>query len=225
MANIKNLIGYISGRLTVVGYSNKIVNKKGRIYHYWQCICECGKSKIVSRSHLTTQHTKSCGCLSKERLDKINIVHGLCFTKEYSRWSHMKARCYNPKDKDYNSYGGRGIQISEEWVYDFKKFYEDMGRMPFSDSSIERIDVNGNYCKENCKWIPVKEQAKNRRNNRRITFKGETKLITEWCKELGVSSVSNFSKKAKSCSEEMAIEYYKNKLLKKEVASQSVIVS
>jgi hypothetical protein len=104
----------------------------------------------------------------------------------------MKARCYRKQSKDYKDYGGRGIKVCDRWLGDsgFENFFEDMGRRPSSDHSLDRIDVNGNYCLENCRWATISEQANNKRNNRNITYKGKTQNITQWGLEVGISETT-----------------------------------
>lgn len=101
----------------------------------------------------------------------------------------MKARCYNPKSKDYKNYGQRGIKVCQNWLDSFINFYEDMGNIP-ENSSLERIDNNGNYCKENCRWASRKEQARNRRNTLFYTYNNETKSVAEWADILGIKYIN-----------------------------------
>lgn len=111
--------------------------------------------------------------------------HGMRKTRIYRTWSHMKGRCNNPNDKAYKYYGGRGIKVCDRWN-DFVNFQEDMGADYDDSLSIERINVNGDYKKFNCRWIKFSEQSKNRRTNRKITYKGVTKNINDWAKDLGI---------------------------------------
>lgn len=144
------------GRLTVLGYSHTI---KGR-GTFWNCHCDCGKQAIVNSNKLRNNHTQSCGCLGKEKLELRNS-HGLSRSKEYRIWASMLQRCNNPKDKKYNDYGGRGIKVLDRWEL-FENFHKDMGECP-DGFSLERVDVNGNYCKDNCKWETTSNQNFNQR--------------------------------------------------------------
>lgn len=110
-------------------------------------------------------------------------IHGMEGTSTYAIWRGLKARCLNPKNKDYKRYGARGISICERWNY-FKFFLEDMGIRP-DGLQIDRIDNNGNYCKENCRWVTAKENSANRRSSRNINYNGQTKSIADWAKDLG----------------------------------------
>jgi len=141
-------------RLTVLSYDPD--TKK------WNCICDCGNQTSVQGAKLRNKWTQSCGCLGKEKLF-LRTTHGMWGTPTYLSWAMMIQRCVNKKATGYENYGGRGIQILDGWEL-FEKFFEDMGQAP-EGMSIERVDVNGNYCKENCKWETDSNQAYNRRMN------------------------------------------------------------
>ena len=98
----------------------------------------------------------------------------------------MKARCHNQNSRRYSDYGGRGISVSEDWRNSFETFMKDMGEPPSLEHSIERIDNNGNYCKENCRWATRIEQANNKSNNRVIEFGGVSKTLQEWSRDTGI---------------------------------------
>jgi hypothetical protein len=163
------------GRLTVIelDHIKEYIDKKNivRYRKYYKCICDCGNFCVTEKSQLTTGHCQSCGCLQKEaNRTKLNC-HGMSKTKIYSIWSTMKDRCFREKCIDYKNYGGRGITIQKEWL-DFKNFYEWAKNNGYKEGlTIERIDVNGNYCPENCKWIPMSEQYKNKQTPYQIRRK------------------------------------------------------
>lgn len=147
------------------------------------CKCDCGNEVFKSGPELRRGKTISCGCYRKAHLNN-KTKHAMSETKTYSSWAHMIQRCTNKKDKRFKDYGGRGIKFCEKWLK-FTGFFEDMGIMP-KGYSIERIDVNGNYEKENCMWLPKEKQCQNQRSNNKITFRGKTMNLTDWAKELGM---------------------------------------
>lgn len=120
-------------------------------------------------------------------------VHGLRNSVEYSVWQDMLNRCRNPKVASYPNYGGRGIVVCQEW-YDFNTFYTDMGSRPSSTHSIDRIDCNGNYTPENCRWATREEQYCNKRNNHFVTFNGSTKTVAEWSRYTGIKSATIYKR-------------------------------
>lgn len=118
-------------------------------------------------------------------LQGFQFKHGRCCTGEYDSWRDIKKRCLNIKSKGYPSWGGRGIKVCKEWL-DFRNFYKDMGRRP-KGKSIDRIDNNGDYCKENCRWATKKEQCNNTRRNVFIYYKGRKRTIAQWSRYMGVN--------------------------------------
>lgn len=158
-----SLVGKKYSRLLVLFLHH--TEKSGE--NYWLCRCDCGNVAIVRRSCLRRGATKSCGCLQRELIVDRSRTHGLVATPEYHSWNGMKARCTNPKGKDWNRYGGRGIRVCDRWLNSFENFLADMGRRPGPGYSIERKENDGNYEPGNCCWATAKDQAKNRRPRRR----------------------------------------------------------
>lgn len=115
--------------------------------------------------------------------------HGLCGTPTYRSWVAMKARCNNPNTKSYKDYGGRGIKVCDRWANSFVAFLEDMGERPEGET-LDRIDLNGDYEPGNCRWLPRANQTRNTRRNKRITFRQETKTISEWAAEFGINPIN-----------------------------------
>ena len=152
-----------------------------------RCICDCGNEWVGPISKPVTD-TKSCGCLKKEKASQMHKKHGLRNHPLFRVWYGMKRRCYDKNEKEYHNYGGRGISVCDEWRNDFLTFYNWATENGYSaDLTIDRIDVDGNYEASNCRWATQKEQQRNRRNNRRITISGETKLMAEWAEESGIT--------------------------------------
>lgn len=181
-------LGNIFGRLTVLSlhHIKKYTNPSGinKNIEYYLCKCECGGKIITSKDHLKRGSTKSCGCLSKEVHTKHNIRH----TRIYGIWCHIKDRCLNKKYPSYNNYGGRGIKICDEWKESPVCFYNWAINNGYRNNlSIERIDNNGNYEPNNCRWATKQEQNKNQRRTRFITYKGKKQCLTDWANEFGIN--------------------------------------
>lgn len=171
------------GHLTVLKFSHSQKRKnRTTTKTFWKCICECGKIKIVCSSDLVTGNTTSCGCLKC-----IKHRHALKNkrTRTYVTWQSIKSRCFNEKDTAYEHYGGRGITICERWL-DFRNFLEDMSVRP-EDTTIDRIDPDGNYEPNNCRWASKKIQGINKGSTRFFKINGKTKSFTEWAEEYGIN--------------------------------------
>ena len=152
--------------------------------YYWRCVCECGKETDVLATRIKNSKTKSCGCL---RLKKgQNKTHGLKNHPLYSVWGSMKYRCFNPKSENYELYGGRGITVCDEWRDSVEVFYNDMVNDYKKGLHLDRIDVNGNYEKSNCRWVTPVVNNNNKRNNVYICMDGRTHTPAEWGRELGI---------------------------------------
>lgn len=179
MATAINMIGKTCGCLIVVERLG--ANKHGHVI--WSCHCRCGKTTTACTSELRNGHVKSCGCLRKA-IGDTNRRHNMSATPEYDAWKHMLARCNNPNNKDFAHYGGRGIAVAYPT---FEAFYADIGPRPASGYTVDRIDVNGNYTWNNCRWATRRTQGNNTRRTFNITFNGRTQSITEWAHEIGIN--------------------------------------
>lgn len=188
MGRFKDLTGQKFDRLTVIKRTG--TSKSGKVL--WLCECSCREHNQITTttSNLITGNTKSCGCLAKEsasRTGKANTIHGDTDTRLYRIFRGMKDRCYNSKNKDYARYGGRGIKVCEEWLNDyitFKKWAISNGYQ--EDLTIERKDFDKDYCPENCKWISMSQQQRNKSSNRVITYNGESKILVEWAEQFNI---------------------------------------
>lgn len=188
------VIGKPYGYLTPVSISDvRISNRLSFV-----CECLCGKTCCVRSCDLVSGNTQSCGCYRKETLALRRYKHGetagdrrYSRTVEYSCWATMINRCTNSLDENYSNYGGRGIKVCDLWREDFSNFFEDMGRKPSKEYSIDRIDNNGNYEPGNCRWATRKEQNRNTRQNRFFEINGVVKCLSEWveCYDIPYSRV------------------------------------
>lgn len=169
-------------RLTVIEYvGNDKFNHK-----MWRCKCDCGNEIITETHRLVTGKTRSCGCLKQEGN---NRRHGKCYSRLNRIYRKMKQRCFNINNPRYSDYGGRGITVCEEWLGEngFENFYEwSMNNGYQDDLSIDRLDNDGNYEPDNCRWTTVKEQVRNTRRNIFITANGETHTLAEWSEITGI---------------------------------------
>lgn len=167
------------------------------------CVCDCGKKHPVNQYNLYSG--KSTMCLSCSMKNKVT-KHGLSGTDEYKTWKSMKARCYKPSHKNYAEYGGRGIKVCDEWLNSPEVFISDMGKKPSQLHSIERIDVNGHYCKENCKWASQSDQMNNTRRSLIVTHNGITMTVAEWSRLTGIKDSTIYHRLAAGWSIDKAID-------------------
>ncbi len=168
-----SLIGQTFGLLTIVEFHH--AGPRGAPYYLSRCAC--GNQLICLESEFAARHRMSCGCATER--------HGLCYTRLYKVWVSMIGRCHSPTNAAFKWYGGRGITVCDRWRRSFAAFFADMGSRPNSRDELERIDNNGPYCKENCRWVTRKEQMRNTRQNHYIQIGSETKLICEWTELAG----------------------------------------
>lgn len=173
-------VGQRFGRLTLVKQT-----RPGPYGHLrWNCKCDCGREAVVLQSCLRRERsTSSCGCLISEAITK----HGMYGTPEYKAWAAIVQRCRNSKDKRYKNYGGRGIGVCDHWLR-FQNFFQDVGLRPTPKHSIERKDNNAGYEPGNVTWDTKTVQSRNTRSNRCLTYRGETRTLSEWAEITGLSA-------------------------------------
>jgi len=180
MSKMIDLTGRRFGRLVVIGEHGR--DKWNQAI--WACRCDCGNETNVVGGSLRNGNTKSCGCWRKDMPIVLKTTHNMTYSSVYASWWHMIDRCNNKENNRYKYYGGRGISVCDRWM-DINTFYRDMGDKP-DGLTIERIDNNGNYEPDNCKWATIAEQ--NRNNTRTILIKYENKVrcVSEWARIIGI---------------------------------------
>jgi hypothetical protein len=203
MGRIIDLTGRYFGRLTVICFDGIKAHHRA----YWICKCECGQIKSICGHDLTTGYTKSCGCLRIENGHNLLTKHGESRTRLYYIHQSMKQRCNDKNHHAYKDYGGRGIIVCDEWL-DFPAFHNwaiENGYRENMGLSIDRINVNGNYCPQNCRWAMIDTQSNNKRSNKYLELNGERHSIAEWAKILGGSTSLIHARLRKGWSIEKAI--------------------
>lgn len=192
---VRDLTGKKFGRWTVIELDQTPRSGKAS---YWVCECDCGTVKSVRGDGLVGGTSKSCGCLKKEvsaaNVSK-NHTHGLSGTRIYSIWQGMKSRCYNKNNARWHRYGCRGITVCEEWRDSFQSFYEWATSNGYNDTlTLDRIDNDGPYSPDNCRWATQQEQARNRKTNIDITIGNSTRTLKEWCEIFGISESAAYAR-------------------------------
>lgn len=184
MRELIDLAGQVFGRLTVIRRAEN--DKWGNTM--WLCQCECGKEKAMASGSLTSGRSTSCGCYRDQVTSQRSITHGGSGSALYSIWHNMKCRCYNQNNDGYKNYGARGITICESWLEDFASFNSWALNNGYVEGlSIDRIDVNGNYEPDNCRWATMPEQNNNKRTSRMITIGGVVKTMKQWSEVYGIN--------------------------------------
>lgn len=205
-----DLTGKKFGRLLVL---ERAENRGKQVY--WKCRCECGNTKEINGAKLKNGHTKSCGCLAKEKSAyriihaSRNVKHGMSDTRLYRIYKKMYRRCYRPQTKWYENYGGRGITICPEWLgeHGFENFAKWSFENGYADNlSIDRINNDKGYSPDNCRWATAKEQANNTRSTVFLTYKGETKSASEWAEITGIRQDALTMRKRNGWTDEECIE-------------------
>lgn len=173
-------------RLAIIGAAFRTRRAGSRTDWQVVAVCDCGTVDVYYLRNLMTGMTTSCGCVQKERTSQASKTHGMRKDPLYAIWNMMRARCRNPRNLAYARYGGRGIKVCQRWQT-FENFFEDMGQRPSPQHSIDRIDNNGDYCPENCRWATRSEQGQNKRNNVLLTINGVTKHYKQWADEYNLA--------------------------------------
>lgn len=174
------------GKWTIIEeIAPKIISNKPR--RMFRCQCECGNIGEVQLSCLRNGHSTSCGCEQKKRVSAANTKHGLEKHPLYNTWKNIKKRCNYINASEYENYGGRGISVCEEWSNNFQSFYNWAINNGWSkELTIDRIDTNGNYCPENCRWANVETQMNNMTKNHYIEYNGDTYTLSTLSKHLSI---------------------------------------
>lgn len=179
MGKFQDLTGQRFGRLVAVEYLGG---------SRWNCKCDCGNYHTVVAYSLKSGNTKSCGCYNIEVAIKSNTTHGQRKTKLYGVWCAIKRRCYKANDKRYYVYGERGIRVCSEWLNDYQTFCDwAMSNGYAYGLTIDRIDNNGNYEPNNCRWVTPQQQQRNKRNNHIIEYNGEKMLAVEFAEKYHIN--------------------------------------
>ena len=193
----QNLIGFKTGKITVI----EKINKPG--LSFWKCECSCGNYIVLSQNRLNSKKVKSCGCLTNK--------HGKSNTRLYKIWLGIKKRCFNQNFKSYKHYGGRGITICKEWL-DFSTFEKWALENGYDEKlSIDRINVDGIYEPNNCRWATTSEQARNKRNSIKLSFEGVEKTLTDWSAQYNINKVTASHRYKKGLQFEEIFEINKEK--------------
>lgn len=177
---VSQMAGKRFGRLVVIDETGTAPNG----VKLWNCICDCGKEKVIRGADLRCGKTTSCGCVATEKRTK----HGGHKEKLYHVYIAMKDRCRNTNNEYYRDYGGRGITVCDEWMNDYAAFREWSFNNGYKDGlSIDRINVDGDYEPSNCRWVTMREQSRNKRTNIHLEINGENKVLADWSDDYGIS--------------------------------------
>lgn len=185
----------------------KVIDFVGKRKSRWKCLCDCGNKIEVYTSYLINNHTTSCGCMDGKGM----LQHGLSKTRFYRIYDSLKRRCRDKSNCNYHRYGGREIKCKWKTALDFKNdMYESYlihcDKFGIKDTTIERIDNDGNYCKENCRWATLKEQNRNKSDNVWIKYKGEKMIVSDYAKKIGVHKSTIFNRIYRGWSSEEIIK-------------------
>lgn len=185
-----DLVGKRFGKLVVI--KPIITENKNRA---WECVCDCGNTKVILGCNLTGGKSNSCGCARVDSMKKIMTTHGGSGTKLYSIFKGMFQRCYNEKNPAYHYYGGKGVKICSEWKDNFSNFREWSLLNGYNETNtIDRINPNGDYCPENCRWVSMQVQQNNKLNSAFLIIDGEKLTVSEWAEKNKTNKATLYSK-------------------------------
>ena len=202
-----NLMGKKINWITIIG-----LDRTENHHNYWVCECECGTKFIAIGNNIVRGKTKSCGCMKIAFAPWYKRTHGDCNARLYHIWASMKKRTLNKNEKRYKDYGGRGIKVCDKWL-DYEGFNEDMNRTYFKhvrefgerQTTIERKDVDGNYCLGNCTWATYQEQSANKRTNVRLELNGKEYTLTEITEKFNINRATLMDRIRKGWSVERSV--------------------
>ena len=198
MSKLNDLTGMRFGMLIVIDRAEDHISKSGVNRVQWNCICDCGNKVVVLSSNLVRGNSTSCGCRRIERIKEVNTKHGGCLNYKgerlYGVWKGMIRRCSEHDNPRYYNYAGRGIKVCDEWENNYSTFkdwalkngYDE--NAPRGEYTIDRIDVNGDYCPENCRWANAKEQSRNKTCTiPDVEYRGEKHCLKDWSEITGIN--------------------------------------
>ena len=193
MGKTRDITGQKFGRLTAIEFSYKVKNKNCRGYkNYWLFKCDCGKETIKRKHNVLVGDTTSCGCLSsRHTIGDRNRTHGMSGTRFQTIFQNILLRCNNKKDNNYKKYGAKGIKCFwnsfQEFINDMYKDYIDhLEKFGEKNTQIDRINNYGHYCKNNCRWVTIKEQARNKKQSIILEFNGKKQHLLDWARDLNI---------------------------------------
>lgn len=210
MAKNIDVVGQRFGRYLVIAKSDKRTKAMKQMV---LCKCDCGIEREVVVGNLRSGLSTSCGCWKDEKTSARRKIHGYSKNSMYHRYRAMIRRCYDPLHKEFHNYGGRGIKVCDRWLKSVENYMEDMGEAPFYMASIDRIDNDGDYFKENCHWATKKEQTINRRVTKIIEINGESMCLADWSRKLGCTKTAIYSRLRRGWTIEESINTNKGKKL------------
>lgn len=208
MAQKTDITGQKFDRLLVIMYTGNLNASKKRMV---LCRCDCGVEKEMVASNLVSGMSKSCGCLKVEKFKNRVTTHGMAGKTMYYRWNGMIQRCYNPDHSEYKNYGSRGIKVCDRWRNSVLNYIADLGEPPFKGASVDRINNDGDYNPENCKWSTKKEQSVNRRPTRLLSYNGLEMCVSDWERHLGFGLGTLKNRFAQGLSVQQALSIPKRK--------------